>query len=79
MPRVPFVRPDGAPEAVRAVFQELQRARGGIPNIYRFWAHAPESLEGWLDFAAALRGGTLDPRLRELASLKVSPINGCRY
>ncbi len=28
MPRVPFVRPDGAPEAVRAVFQELQRARG---------------------------------------------------
>lgn len=79
MPRIPFVKPDEAPEKVRAVFQELQRARGGIPNIYRVWAHAPESLATWLDFAAALRGGTLDPKLRELASVKVSRINGCHY
>lgn len=75
---VPPVSDAQATEAARAIFQALQTKIGMVPSIWRTMGHAPAVLQATLDLDRAITRD-LEPKLRELAYLKTSQLNGCNY
>jgi alkylhydroperoxidase family enzyme len=67
-----------SPEAAQNLFRGLQSKLGMVPNIWRTMGHAPDVLQASLALDQAIRKD-LDPKLRELAYLKTSELNDCRY
>ena len=65
-------------EPAQKLFQGIQAKLGSVLNIFRTMGHAPDVLQATLTFNQALQHG-LDPKLRELAYLKASQVNGCEY
>lgn len=78
MPQVAPLATDKAPDAVKATFQAMQSRLGVVPNIWRTMAHAPDVLQATLGLEKAIHKD-LPPKLRELAYLKASELNGCHY
>ena len=75
MARIPYFDMDEAP----ASFQELLKVRHPL-NLYRMLPHAGPAAEGFLALGGALlRQGALDPRLREIAILRVGLLSGAGY
>jgi alkylhydroperoxidase family enzyme len=78
---MPLVLPLSDPDAsgaAKTLFQGIQAKFGMVPNIFRTMGHAPEVLEATLSLDRAIHQD-LDPKLRELAYLKTSQLNGCNY
>ena len=69
---------DQAPEAAKPLFDAIQGKLGMVLNIFRTMAHVPEVLEATLKMNQAIQQ-ELPPKLRELAYLKTSMLNGCDY
>jgi alkylhydroperoxidase family enzyme len=69
--------------AVKDVFDASNQLLGRTANLLRILAHTPHVARWFLPLVAAVRqpdAGTVSPaRLRNLAVLKTSIINGCRY
>lgn len=67
----------------KALFEASNRVLGRTANLLRILAHSPGVARWFLPFVAAVRqptaGAVSDVRLRNLAVLKTSTINGCRY
>jgi uncharacterized peroxidase-related enzyme len=78
MPHVSPLTDAEAPEVAKNAFKAMQAKLGAVPNIWRTMAHAPEVLQATLALNQAIHKD-LDPKLRELAYLKASMINHCRY
>jgi alkylhydroperoxidase family enzyme len=76
VPHLPPLSNDEAAPAARTVLETLQAKLGRVPNMYRTLAHAPAVLSAAVSMAQAVRAG-LDPRLRELAYLKVTDLTAC--
>ena len=76
VPHLPPLRDDEADDAARATLERLQSSLGQVPNMYRTFAHAPRVLDAAVSMAKAIRSD-LDPRLRELAYLKVTQLTDC--
>lgn len=76
MPHLPPLGDDDARDDARATLERLQAKLGRVPNMYRTFAHAPGVLAAAVSMAQAVRGD-LDPKLRELAYLKVVQITDC--
>jgi alkylhydroperoxidase family enzyme len=76
MPRIPArdaSDPD-LPEDIRALLSE------DPINVFRLMANHPDALRAFLSLAGATYwGGTLPPRLREIAWLGASAVNACHY
>ena len=75
MARLPYADPDAAPERVR-------RALENVPplNVFRMVANAETAFRPWLAFGGALLSSLeLDPRVRELAILRVARLSGAEY
>jgi hypothetical protein len=68
---------------VRDVFEGSNRLLGRTANLLRILAHSPYLAQWFLPLVAAVRqpaaGAVSSARLRNLAVLKTSVINGCRY
>jgi alkylhydroperoxidase family enzyme len=80
MPTVNPVPPDKADAAAKPIYDDLAKRLGRVPNFHATMAHRPEVLKHFAPFYTAIvAGGTVEPRLKELAYLKVSLINGCEY
>jgi alkylhydroperoxidase family enzyme len=78
--RVPRLGPDEASGGMREVFERFIRERGKIPNLFRVAAHRPSIGETLAAHMSAVMGpGTVDVRLKELLSIRVSHINRCEY
>lgn len=78
--RLPRLGPDDAAGGMREVFARFMRERGRIPNLFRVAAHRPAIGETLAAHMSAVMGpGTVDVRLKELLSIRVSHINGCEY
>ena len=76
--------PDGeATGAVKEIFDSSNQLLGRTANLVRILAHSPGLARWFLPFVAAVRqpnaGAVSDVRLRNLAVLKTSTVNGCRY
>ena len=78
MPHVAPLADAQAPDTSKSLFQQIQSQFGMVPNIFRTMGHAPEVLQATLGLEQAITRD-LAPKLRELAYLKTSQLNGCHY
>lgn len=72
---------DAVPE-VRAVYDEIMRARGTdwINNFWKALAHDPALLRRtWEEVKQVMAPGALDPLVKEMVYVAVSATNGCEY
>lgn len=69
--------------SVKELFEASNRMLGRIANLQRILAHSPEVARWFLPLVAAVRqpkaGAVSAVRLRNLAVLKTSTLNGCLY
>lgn len=73
MPVIPLVdEPDS--EELRHLYERLSAGPMGNLNVFRAVAHNPQLLRNWLRMASPLLTGgiSLEPRLREIAILRVA-------
>ncbi|HEV7801829.1 MAG TPA: hypothetical protein VGP15_12200 [Burkholderiales bacterium] len=81
--RVRGISDDEATGATKALFASSNQLLGRTANLLRILGHSPDLAKWFLGFVAAVRqpkaGALSDVRLRNLAVLKTSTINGCRY
>jgi len=71
-----------ASQDVRAVYDDIKRARG-VPDVNNFWkylANDPATLRRtWESIKQIMAPGALDPLTKEMVYLAVSVSNGCGY
>lgn len=81
--RLRGISDDEAGGLVREIFDASDRLLGRTANLVRILAHSPYLARWFVPFVAAVRqptaGAVSDARLRNLAVLKTSTLNGCRY
>ena len=61
----------------QAIFDNLEKTIGFVPNLYAYYAKNDTALADYL--ALQNRKSTLKAKEREVVNLVVSQINGCRY
>ena len=77
--RIPQLDPDRATGNTKRLFDDVEAKFGLVPNIFRVLGNAPAALESYLNFSAALAGGTLDAKVRGQIALTVAESNLCGY
>ncbi|HKA45869.1 MAG TPA: hypothetical protein VKF40_28025 [Burkholderiales bacterium] len=81
--RIRGITDEEAAGPVKDLFDASDRMLGRIANLQRILAHSPKLARWFLPLVAAVRqpdaGAVSDVRLRNLAVLKTSTINGCCY
>jgi uncharacterized peroxidase-related enzyme len=69
-----------AAESVRPTYEGMEKKAGRVLNMYKVMAHKPNVLQPFLDFYKQVwAAGALDPKIKELAYLRTSLMNGCTY
>jgi alkylhydroperoxidase family enzyme len=69
-----------APAELHRIYDKIQQEIGKIPNIFGVVARFPAALKTLLPFYDAIMSkGKIEARYKELAYLKTSSINDCRY
>ena len=64
-------------EANQAIFDQLNKGIGFVPNLYAYYAKNETALGDYLTFSN--RKTTLKNKEKEVVNLVTSQINGCRY
>ena len=65
---------------VRAIFEQVGRDRGNVPNMFRVAAQRPEHMRTMIaHFGVVMNQGTVSPLLKELVTCLVSRRNACTY
>ena len=81
--RLRGITDDEATGTVKRIFDTSNQLLGRTANLVRILVHSPYLARWFLPLVAAVRqpnaGAVSDVRLRNLAVLKTSTINGCRY
>jgi uncharacterized peroxidase-related enzyme len=77
--RIHLVDPQLVTGKTRRLLGPVRAKLGLVPNLFRVLANAPVALEGYINFSAALAGGTLNDRTREQIALAVAESNLCGY
>ncbi len=69
-----------APESVRPIYEGLEKKTGRVINMFKVMAYKPNVLGPFLEFYKQVWApGALSPKLKELAYLRASLMNGCEY
>jgi len=76
---VQLVNPDTATGTTRQLFDVVQQAFGGVPNVARLMANSPAVLNAFLQFSTALGSGLLPQKLQDQVKLAASEANSCDY
>lgn len=81
--RIRGVTDEEAAGIAKEIFTTSNQLLGRTANLQRILAHSPYLARWFLPLVAAVRqpnaGAVSDVRLRNLAVLKTSTLNGCRY
>jgi hypothetical protein len=81
--RIRGITDEEAVGSAKDLFEASNRMLGRTANLQRVLAHSPLVTRWFLPLIAAIRqpkaGAVSDVRLRNLAVLKTSTLNGCRY
>ena len=78
--RIPRLNRSQVDASTVEVFDQLERERGKVPNMFRTVAHRPEILRTLVGhWRAVLNTGTIPRKLKELVIVRTSQINGCDY
>ena len=69
-----------APNELHKIFDTIQADIGMVPNLFGVVARFPEALKTFIQFYdAVMSRGKIEAKYKELAYLKTSSINACRY
>jgi len=69
-----------APDELHKIYDAVQADFGKMPNIFGVVARFPAALKALIPFYdAVMNKGRIDAKYKELAYLKTSSINDCRY
>ncbi len=81
--RIRGITDEEATGVTKEIFATSNQLLGRTANLLRILAHSPYLARWFLPLVAAVRqpsaGAVSDVRLRNLAVLKTSTINGCKY
>jgi hypothetical protein len=81
--RIRGISDEEATVPAKELFEASNQMLGRTANLMRILAHSPYLARWTLPFIAAVRqpnaGAVSDVRLRNLAVLKTSTLNGCKY
>jgi alkylhydroperoxidase family enzyme len=78
--RITRLTRDQVDERTRALYDEVGKERGNVPNLFRIYAHRPEMLRTMkAHLAAVTNGGTVPVLTKELVATLVSRLNHCEY
>ena len=79
--RIPPVEAADADKTVKKVYDTLEKAYGTALNPLRTMAHKPQLMRAVMTLYGAIHAPTpnLPEDLKELVSIRVSQINGCRH
>jgi uncharacterized peroxidase-related enzyme len=61
----------------QAIFDNLERALGFVPNLFATYAHSENALENYLNLSNAKT--SLNAKQKEVVNLAVSQVNNCTY
>ena len=62
------------------VFDNFQKERGKVPNMFRTMAQRPELMRtAAAHMRALMTTGTVSPKLKELVIVRTSQLNHCEY
>ncbi|RMB62905.1 carboxymuconolactone decarboxylase family protein [Dokdonia sinensis] len=64
-------------ETNQAIFNNLEKALGFVPNLFATYAYSKNALKNYLDFSNA--PSSLKAKEKEVVNLAVSEVNGCDY
>ncbi len=82
MALVPMIEYADAPPQVKAVYDEIMKARGTdrVNNFWKVLAHDPANLRRmWDNVRQVMAPGALDPLTKEMIYVAVSATNNCDY
>ncbi|MBI4447264.1 MAG: peroxidase-related enzyme [Acidobacteria bacterium] len=80
MPRYLPVQLDAANEDIKAVYDQVERSLGFVPNFIKTLAHSDNHLQPVAGFYTRLIGETaLSEKIRQLAILKTCKVQKCQY
>ena len=79
MARVQLVHPESATGTTKHLFDVVQQAFGGVPNVARLMGNSPAVLNAFLQFSTAMSTGLLTEKLRDQLKLAASESNSCDY
>lgn len=69
-----------APAELHKIYDAMQEAIGKMPNAFGVVARFPAALKTLIQFYdAVMTKGNIEAKYKELAYLKTSSINACRY
>ena len=78
MPRIAVVTSQS--QHVAAIFQEIEKAFGMVPNLFKTYAHHPPLLQAnWNKVKAVMMEGSLSQKMKQTIAVLVSRDNGCSY
>jgi alkylhydroperoxidase family enzyme len=78
--RIHPVEKDEASPIVRRIYDSIEKSGRSVSNLLKLLAHRPEVLRAYNQLSGAMWvEGTLEPKLKELAFLRVSILNACEY
>lgn len=64
-------------EVNKAIFDELEKKVGFVPNLFATYAHSENALKNYLEFSNAK--SSLRAKDKEVVNLAVSEVNNCEY
>jgi alkylhydroperoxidase family enzyme len=68
------------PAELHKIYDKIQEDIGKMPNIFGVLARFPAAFKTLIPFYdAVMRQGQIEAKYKELAYLKTSSINACRY
>jgi uncharacterized peroxidase-related enzyme len=79
MGHVSYLTKEQAAESVQPIYDDVEKKLGVMLNFFKSLAHNPGILQSFLALNGAVNKTKLPHRLRELAYLKASQVNGCDY
>lgn len=74
------VEKDQAAESAQPIYERLEKKSGRVLNFFKMIAHKPNALGPFIEFYSQVwSAGALSARIKELAYLRTSIMNGCEY
>lgn len=80
MTRITLLEAKDVPKETEAIFKEIERGFGMVPNLFKTYAHYPPLLEAnWNKVKALMMKGNLRRKVKETIAYLVSKDNSCAY
>ena len=79
MARLNEVTLDNADGKAKQALEDVNKAFGAVPNIFKGMANSPAAVQAFLAMDRRLAGGSLTEPERHVVYLAVSQANGCDY